>query len=40
MDVADRVRPKDMKQAVAVLAWMLFQASNAPQKMPRLAKPK
>jgi carboxypeptidase Q len=38
MDVADRVQPEDMKQAVTVLAWMLFQASNAPQMMPRAAK--
>lgn len=38
MDVADRVQPEDMKQAVAVLAWMLFKAGNAPEKMPRVAK--
>jgi carboxypeptidase Q len=37
MDVADRLQPEDRKQAVAVLAWMLFQASNAPELMPRLA---
>jgi hypothetical protein len=37
MDVADRVQPEDMKQAVTVLAWMLFQASNSPQMMPRVA---
>jgi hypothetical protein len=39
MDVEDRVQPEDMKQAVAVMAWMLFQASNAPEMMPRLGKP-
>jgi carboxypeptidase Q len=39
MDVADRVQPEDMKQAVTVLAWMLIQASNAPDMMPRVAKP-
>lgn len=39
MDVADRVQPEDMKQVAAVLAWMLFQASNAPEMMPRLTKP-
>jgi hypothetical protein len=39
MDVADRVQPEDMEQAVAVMAWMLFRASNAPEMMPRLAKP-
>lgn len=39
MDVADRVQPEDMKQAVAVLAWMLFRASNAPEMLPRVAKP-
>ena len=39
MDVADRVQPDDMKQAVAVLAWMLFQASNAPERMPRVIRP-
>jgi carboxypeptidase Q len=38
MDVADRVQTEDMKQAVAVLAWMLFQASNAPEMMPRVPK--
>jgi carboxypeptidase Q len=37
MDLADRLEPDDMKQAVAVLAWMLYEASNAPQMMPRLA---
>jgi hypothetical protein len=36
MDVADRVQPEDMKQAVTVLAWMLYKASNAPEMMPRL----
>jgi hypothetical protein len=39
MDVADRVQPDNMKQAVAVMAWMLFRASNAPEMMPRVAKP-
>jgi hypothetical protein len=39
MDVADRVQPEDMKQAVTVLAWILFQASNASEMMPRGAKP-
>ena len=39
MDVADRVQAEDMKQAVTVLAWMLFQASNASEMMPRVAKP-
>jgi len=39
MDVVDRVESEDMKQAVAVMAWMLFRASNAPEMMPRLAKP-
>ncbi len=38
MDVADRVQPEDMKQAVTVMAWMLFQASNASEMMPRIAK--
>jgi len=38
MDVADRVQPEDMKQAVTALVWMLFQASNAPEMMPRNAK--
>jgi carboxypeptidase Q len=38
MDVADRLQPEDMKQAVTVLAWMLFQASNASAMMPRIAK--
>jgi len=38
MDVADRVQPEDIKQAVAVMAWMLFQASNAPEMMPRVVK--
>jgi len=28
-----------MKQAVAVMAWMLFQASNLAAMMPRVAKP-
>jgi hypothetical protein len=36
MDVADRVQPEDMKQAVTVLAWMLYKASNAPEMMPRV----
>jgi carboxypeptidase Q len=39
MDVADRLQPEDMKQAVAAMAWILFRASNAPEMMPRLAKP-
>ncbi len=39
MDVADRMQPEDMKQAAAVMAWMLFQASNAPERMPRITKP-
>jgi len=39
MDVADRVQPEDLKQAAAVLARMLFQASNAPEMMPRMARP-
>jgi len=39
MDVADRMQPEDMKQAAAVMAWMLFQASNAPEMMPRITKP-
>lgn len=39
MDVADRVQPLDMKQAVTALAWMLMQASNAPDMMPRVVKP-
>ena len=39
MDVADRMQPEDMKQAVTVMAWMLFQASNASERMPRVAKP-
>jgi hypothetical protein len=39
MDVFDRLQPEDMKQAATVLAWMLFQASNAPEMMPRVAKP-
>ncbi|HYL83302.1 MAG TPA: M28 family peptidase [Candidatus Angelobacter sp.] len=39
MDVADRVQPEDMKQAVTALAWMLIQASNASDMMPRVAKP-
>ncbi len=38
MDVADRIQAEDMKQAVTVLAWMLYQASNAPEMMPRLLK--
>jgi hypothetical protein len=38
MDVADRVQPEDMKQAVAVMSWMLFQASNASEMMPRVGK--
>jgi hypothetical protein len=38
MDVTDRVRPEDLKQAVTVLAWMLFQASNASEMMPRMTK--
>lgn len=38
MDVADRVQPEDMKQAVTVMAWMLFQASNASEMMPRIAR--
>jgi carboxypeptidase Q len=38
MDVADRLQPEDMKQAVTVLAWMLFQASKASAMMPRIAK--
>jgi carboxypeptidase Q len=37
MDVADRVRVQDMNQAVTVLAWMLYRASNAPEMMPRVA---
>ena len=37
MDVADRLQPEGIKQAVAVLAWMLFQASNAQELMPRAA---
>jgi carboxypeptidase Q len=36
MDVADRVQPEDLKQAAAVMAWMLFQASNASEMMPRV----
>ena len=39
MDVTDRIQPEDMKQAAAVMAWILFQASNAPEKMPRIVKP-
>jgi len=38
MDFADRVQPEDMKPAVAVMAWMLFQASNAPEMMPRVVE--
>jgi carboxypeptidase Q len=38
MDVADRPQPEDMKQAVTALAWMLFQAANASEMMPRVAK--
>lgn len=38
MDVTDRVHAEDLKQAVTVLAWMLFQASNASEMMPRIAK--
>ena len=38
MDVADRVHLEDLKQAVTALAWVLFQASNAPEMMPRMAK--
>jgi hypothetical protein len=38
MDVADRLQPEDMKQAVTALAWMLFQAANAPEMMPRIVK--
>jgi len=39
MDVADRIQPEAMKQASAVMAWMLFQASNATEMMPRITKP-
>jgi Iap family predicted aminopeptidase len=39
MDVVDRVQPENMQQAATVLAWMLFQASNAPEMMPRISKP-
>ncbi len=39
MDVADRMQPENMKQAAAVMAWMLFQASNATEMMPRITKP-
>ena len=39
MDVADRVQSEALKQAAATMAWMLFQASNAAEMMPRLAKP-
>ena len=39
MDVFDRLQPEDMRQAATVLAWMLFQASNTPEMMPRVGKP-
>ena len=39
MDVADRIQPEAIKQAVAVMAWMLFQASNVTEMMPRITKP-
>jgi hypothetical protein len=39
MDVADRMQPENMKQAAAVMAWMLFQASKATEMMPRITKP-
>ncbi len=39
MDVADRIQPEAMKQAAVVMAWMLFQASNATDMMPRITKP-
>lgn len=39
MDVADRMQPEGMKQAVTVMAWILYLASNEPEMMPRAEKP-
>jgi carboxypeptidase Q len=35
MDVYDRLRAENMKQAAAVVAWMLYKAATAPKMMPR-----
>jgi Zn-dependent M28 family amino/carboxypeptidase len=35
MDVYDRLRAEDMKQASAVMAWMIYKAATAPTMMPR-----
>jgi hypothetical protein len=35
MDLYERVPPSDAMQSSAVLAWLVYNAANAPERMPR-----
>jgi hypothetical protein len=39
LDTFDHLRPEDLRQAAAIMAWMLLQAANADQPMPKNVLP-
>ncbi len=40
MDLFDRLQPGDMEQASAVMAWVVYNAANRPEMLPRKTLPK